>query len=141
MCARRVNFSISVYTYVHDCVCVCLSVHASFMHPTICVSASANHNGHFMILAPSFHRAVSQSQPADESQVPAGLTLNRREKKIFTCLQHVHCFFWFLFCCPHFTACTLHTYFTPLIEDFPHNIKLKRAFVFHSRQNESDSLH
>lgn len=79
MCARRVNFSISVYRYVHDCVC--LSVHASFMHPTICVPASANHNGHFMILAPSFHRAVSQSQPADESQVPAGLTLNRREKK------------------------------------------------------------
>ena len=106
VCAFYVNFHMCVcvwffffaYTaHMHDFVCL---HHALLL--CVCASASANHNGPFRILTPSFHHIVSQSQLADESQVPAGLTQNSRERKkkekkekILTRLCHVLCFQFF----------------------------------------------
>lgn len=87
VCAFHVNLRI----FIRVCVCVfffCIhSPHAWFvcLHHAlllcVCASASANHNSPFRILTPSFHHIVSQSQLADESQVPAGLTRNSRERE------------------------------------------------------------
>ena len=93
MCVH-VDSVCAFYVHFHMCVCVCFFfffAYTAHMHDFVCLhhalllcvcaSASANHNGPFRILTPSFHHIVSQSQLADESQVPAGLTQNSRERK------------------------------------------------------------
>lgn len=83
VCAFHVNLRI----FIRVCVCVFFFAYTAHMHDLcalllcVCASASANHNSPFRILTPSFHHIVSQSQLADESQVPAGLTRNSRERE------------------------------------------------------------
>lgn len=118
LCAAKHFMCVCVSLCVFACTCACPH-HALLVCVCVCAPASANQDDFFRILTPSFHHILSQSQAADESQVPAGLTWNRQtergreREKILTLLHMLIVFQLLLFfsCTPSYALSTPH--YTP----------------------------